>query len=249
MAAFRKGHTKVVKWMVKHVCQFPNDQELSRYISTIQSHEKDNAKKCVQAMEVIRVAKDRQAAEAAKNASILLEELDRESKMEQSKKEAAARKREKKKRKKLEKMGRRTPEGGAGGGGHDDKDDDKENNSEVTEDEKEKSPEMEAMEEVEASSAPANNIPKLEPKKEQSPSSKQQQPVPATPAPKKGKNAKKKGKNAAAAVTKEDSPDLSNSSGKQSTPPPPLPPVAMPLKKDAASNQDAMALLLSLIHI
>jgi ankyrin repeat domain-containing protein 17 len=30
MAAFRKGHTKVVKWMVKHVTQFPSDQETAR---------------------------------------------------------------------------------------------------------------------------------------------------------------------------------------------------------------------------
>lgn len=35
MAAFRKGHIKVVKWMVKHVNQFPSDTELSRYIATI----------------------------------------------------------------------------------------------------------------------------------------------------------------------------------------------------------------------
>ena len=35
MAAFRKGHIKVVKWMVKHVNQFPSDAELSRYIATV----------------------------------------------------------------------------------------------------------------------------------------------------------------------------------------------------------------------
>ena len=35
MAAFRKGHIKVVKWMVKHVNQFPSDGDLSRYIATI----------------------------------------------------------------------------------------------------------------------------------------------------------------------------------------------------------------------
>lgn len=35
MASFRKGHIKVVKWMVRHVNQFPSDQELSRYISTV----------------------------------------------------------------------------------------------------------------------------------------------------------------------------------------------------------------------
>ena len=35
MAAFRKGHVKVVKWMVKHVTQFPGDPECIRYINTI----------------------------------------------------------------------------------------------------------------------------------------------------------------------------------------------------------------------
>ena len=105
MAAFRKGHSKVVKWMVKHVSQFPSDTELTRYIATVS--DKDLLKKCHTCMEIIRVAKERQAAEAAKNASSLLEELDREKNMEESKKAAAARKREKKKRKKLEKLAER----------------------------------------------------------------------------------------------------------------------------------------------
>lgn len=35
MASFRKGHVKVSKWMVKHVNQFPSDQELSRYKATV----------------------------------------------------------------------------------------------------------------------------------------------------------------------------------------------------------------------
>ena len=35
MAAFRKGHVKVVKWMVNHVTQFPSDQEMTRFISTV----------------------------------------------------------------------------------------------------------------------------------------------------------------------------------------------------------------------
>ena len=30
MAAFRKGHVKVVKWMVKRVTRFPSDQEKKR---------------------------------------------------------------------------------------------------------------------------------------------------------------------------------------------------------------------------
>jgi len=77
-----------------------------RYIQTLSGggDNKDILKKCHQCMEVIRIAKDRQAAEAAKNASSLLEELDREKNLEESKKAAAARKREKKKRKKLEKQ-------------------------------------------------------------------------------------------------------------------------------------------------
>ena len=35
LAAFRKGHVKVVKYLVKHVTQFPNDNECRRYITTI----------------------------------------------------------------------------------------------------------------------------------------------------------------------------------------------------------------------
>ena len=35
MTAFRKGHIKVVKWLVRHVTQFPSDQECGRYIATV----------------------------------------------------------------------------------------------------------------------------------------------------------------------------------------------------------------------
>ena len=51
-------------------------------------------------MDLIVSAKDRQAAEANKNASILLEEIDAERSREESKKQAAARKREKRRKKK-----------------------------------------------------------------------------------------------------------------------------------------------------
>ena len=51
-------------------------------------------------MGVIRHAKDRQEAEAEKNASILLEQLDMEKEREEVKRQAAARRREKKKKKK-----------------------------------------------------------------------------------------------------------------------------------------------------
>ncbi|ELU15000.1 hypothetical protein CAPTEDRAFT_219177 [Capitella teleta] len=68
------------------------------------SKEEELLKKCHQCMEIIVCAKDRQAAEANKNANILLEELDLEEKLKESKKAAAARKREKKKQKKKEKQ-------------------------------------------------------------------------------------------------------------------------------------------------
>jgi ankyrin repeat domain-containing protein 17 len=67
MAAFRKGHSKVVKWLVKHVTQFPSDTELTRFIATI-----SDLKKTHQCLEIIRVAKERQASEAIKAASMLL---------------------------------------------------------------------------------------------------------------------------------------------------------------------------------
>ncbi|KAL3278379.1 hypothetical protein HHI36_013707 [Cryptolaemus montrouzieri] len=101
MAAFRKGHVKVVKWMVLSVTQFPSDQEMVRYLSTI--NDKDLLEKCQECVKIIRAAKETQAAKANKNASILLEELDKERTREESKKLAAARRRERKKKKKLEK--------------------------------------------------------------------------------------------------------------------------------------------------
>ncbi|KAF4532392.1 hypothetical protein B566_EDAN003844 [Ephemera danica] len=103
MAAFRKGHVKAVKWMVNHVTQFPSDQEMSRYISTISVNEKELLDKCQECVQEIRAAKDMQAAKASMNADILLEELDMEKTREESKRAAAARRRERKKKKKLEK--------------------------------------------------------------------------------------------------------------------------------------------------
>merc|ERR1712083_482694 len=136
MAAFRKGHSKVVKWLVKHVTQFPSDTELTRFIATIS--DKDLLKKTHQCLEIIRVAKERQASEANKAASILLEELEQEKTREESKKAAAARKREKKKKKKAEKKGVRIEDD------EEENEDEeiKENGDATTEDEKEKSPEI-----------------------------------------------------------------------------------------------------------
>lgn len=87
--------------MVNHVTQFPSDQEMIRYISTIS--DKELLDKCQACVKIIRAAKETQAAKANKNASILLEELDMEKNREECKKAAAARRRERKKKKKLEK--------------------------------------------------------------------------------------------------------------------------------------------------
>jgi ankyrin repeat domain-containing protein 17 len=103
MAAFRKGHHKVVRWMVRHVTQFPSDQELSRFLATVT--DKDLLKKCTQCLEIIAAAKEKQAAEANKNANILLEQLEAEQSREENKKAAAARRRQKKKSKKKDKKG------------------------------------------------------------------------------------------------------------------------------------------------
>ena len=55
-------------------------------------------------MEIIVSAKDRQAAEANKNASILLEEIDAEKHREENKRQAAQKKRERRRKKKKEKQ-------------------------------------------------------------------------------------------------------------------------------------------------
>lgn len=102
MAAFRRGHVKVVKLMVRHVTQFPSDQEINRFMALV--NEKDLTKKCLQCMEIIHQAKERQAAEANKHASILLQEIDQERSREETRKAAAARRREKKRQKKKEKQ-------------------------------------------------------------------------------------------------------------------------------------------------
>uniref|UniRef100_A0A670J1S3 Ankyrin repeat and KH domain containing 1 n=1 Tax=Podarcis muralis TaxID=64176 RepID=A0A670J1S3_PODMU len=101
MSAFRKGHVRVVQFLVKEVNQFPSDIECMRYIATIT--DKDLLKKCHQCVETIVKAKDQQAAEANKNASILLKELDLEKSREESRKQALAAKREKRKEKRKKK--------------------------------------------------------------------------------------------------------------------------------------------------
>ncbi|KAK7797973.1 hypothetical protein U0070_022331 [Myodes glareolus] len=107
MSAFRKGHVKVVQYLVKEVNQFPSDIECMRYIATIT--DKELLKKCHQCVETIVKAKDQQAAEANKNASILLKELDLEKTyynakhLEESRKQALAAKREKRKEKRKKK--------------------------------------------------------------------------------------------------------------------------------------------------
>ena len=133
MAAFRRGHLKLCKFMVKHVRQFPSDQDCKRFINSLTepsgasssvsqgsngnqsltfSHQlssgeladKDLLKKCLQCMELIYQAKDKQTQEANRIATNLLKELDAEKSREETKKAAAQRKREKRKLKKQQQM-------------------------------------------------------------------------------------------------------------------------------------------------
>ncbi|GFR95208.1 ankyrin repeat domain-containing protein 17 [Elysia marginata] len=98
MAAFRRGHIKVVKWMVKKVTQFPSENEIKRYIATIT--DKELQKKCNQCADVIVAAKDRQAAEANKNADSLLEEIKQEKEQAALKAEMAIKRRERRRERK-----------------------------------------------------------------------------------------------------------------------------------------------------
>lgn len=98
MAAFRRGHIKVVKWMVKKVTQFPSEHEIKRYITTVT--DKELQKKCNQCADVIVSAKDRQAAEANKNADSLLEEIKQEKEQAALKAEMASKRRERRRERK-----------------------------------------------------------------------------------------------------------------------------------------------------
>jgi len=102
MSAFRRGHVKVVRWLVRHVAQFPSDTECQRFIAAVTDN--DLLKRCQQCMEAIMSAKERQAAEANKNAAVLLEELDAERNREESRRAKLAKKREKKRQKKRERQ-------------------------------------------------------------------------------------------------------------------------------------------------
>uniref|UniRef100_A0A915HMC6 Uncharacterized protein n=1 Tax=Romanomermis culicivorax TaxID=13658 RepID=A0A915HMC6_ROMCU len=120
MAAFRKCHFKVVKYLVRHVQQFPSDTDCTRYMTTITDkmtleakigqkglcawgqyspHIKDILARCKQCMEIIMTAKDRQAQEANKAAAVLLQELEQEQQLAETRRQAKIRQKEKKKAK------------------------------------------------------------------------------------------------------------------------------------------------------
>ncbi|KAJ6216580.1 hypothetical protein RDWZM_007737 [Blomia tropicalis] len=102
MAAFRRGHVKIVKFLVRHVSQFPSDKEIERCLALCTDEELH--KKAILCADILQQAKERQAAEAYKNAANLLEEIDQERTREESRKAAAARRRERRKTKKKEKV-------------------------------------------------------------------------------------------------------------------------------------------------
>lgn len=47
MAAFRKGHVKTVKWIVRHVTQFPSESDSARFISTLLNDKVNNMVNCL----------------------------------------------------------------------------------------------------------------------------------------------------------------------------------------------------------
>ncbi|KAF8371143.1 mask-1, partial [Pristionchus pacificus] len=101
MIAFRKGHTKIVKFLVKAVSQFPGDAELCRYIQTVT--EQDLMTRCHECMNTIVTAKDKQAAQANLAADALIAQIEAEEEQARSKKLSKQRQKEKKKQKKQEK--------------------------------------------------------------------------------------------------------------------------------------------------
>ncbi|GMT22656.1 hypothetical protein PFISCL1PPCAC_13953, partial [Pristionchus fissidentatus] len=101
MVAFRKGHTKICKYLVKSVTQFPGDAELCRYIQTVT--EQDLMTRCHECMNTIVTAKDKQAAQANLAADALIAQIEAEEEQARSKKLSKQRQKEKKKAKKQEK--------------------------------------------------------------------------------------------------------------------------------------------------
>ncbi|GMR47018.1 hypothetical protein PMAYCL1PPCAC_17213, partial [Pristionchus mayeri] len=138
MIAFRKGHTKIVKFLVKWVSQFPGDAELCRYIQTVT--EQDLMTRCHECMNTIVTAKDKQAAQANLAADALIAQIEAEEEQARSKKLKKQRQKEKKTAKKQEKKKQ------------------EEVKEEESEDEEEEAPEV-----VE----PPKQMPKEEPKKEE----------------------------------------------------------------------------------
>ncbi len=67
---------KVLRYLVKKVSQFPGNLECLRYIATLSDN--DLIKRCNQCLDIITNAKDKQAEQANKNATSLLQELDDE---------------------------------------------------------------------------------------------------------------------------------------------------------------------------
>ncbi|TMS38462.1 hypothetical protein L596_005182 [Steinernema carpocapsae] len=100
MTAFRKGHLKIIRYLVKHVQQFPGDAECHRYLSTLNNDkEKELEEKCRQCLQVVLSAKDKQAAQADAAAKRLLDMLAAEEEQEASRKRSKQKKNEEKRAK------------------------------------------------------------------------------------------------------------------------------------------------------
>ena len=93
-------------------------QNLTHPLSAAPAHARrqELAKKCQACVEIIRVAKERQAAEANRNATSLLEELAQEDAIQRQQKCLAAKKRDKKKKKRQSRQQKDEEESGDEGG-------------------------------------------------------------------------------------------------------------------------------------
>ncbi|ESO12839.1 hypothetical protein HELRODRAFT_188005 [Helobdella robusta] len=96
---------KVVKYLVSQVSQLPSDAECGKLLKSFSEIDKPELKNsCMKCLEIIKKAKEAQAMKAYENATILLNELQQEKKLEAKKRAAREKKREKRKQKKKDRF-------------------------------------------------------------------------------------------------------------------------------------------------
>ncbi|UMM30233.1 hypothetical protein L5515_012202 [Caenorhabditis briggsae] len=95
VAAFRKGHIEIIKFLVGHAKQFPNETDLVRMQSTLECA--DLVARCGECIIIIRNAKKAQAETAEETANRLLQLIDDEKERDINKKQKIKDKKKQKK--------------------------------------------------------------------------------------------------------------------------------------------------------